>query len=345
MIIRIWSLFMARNREFYRDRSGLGWSILFPFLVIGGFALMFNEPATGIYKVGLIGEGAPASDSLADRLAVFQQSPYVDLIAMPEVATAIDKLRHHSLDMVLDARTGDYWVSETSPGSYMVERLLLSDPGEGAHPDLRKKVVTGREVPYVEWLFPGVLGMNMMFSGLYGVGYVVVRYRKNGVLKRLSATPMRAAEFLVSQILSRIVAMLITTAIVYIGCSQLFGFACRGSYLLLLLVFVLGAFSMIALGLLMAARISSEELAGGLLNILSWPMMFLSGVWFSLEGAKPWVKALAQTFPLTHLIDAARLIINDGAGFADIRLHLTVLLSMSLTFLALGSLFFEWKKK
>lgn len=336
---------MARNREFYRDRSALGWSILFPFLVIAGFALMFNEPSAGAYKVGLIGSGDPVSESLSPRLAAFRQSPYVDLIAMPDIEAAIDTLRHHGLDMVLDARTGDYWISETSPGSYMVERLLLYDQGTEARGEFTKRVVTGREIPYVEWLFPGVLGMNMMFNGLYGVGYVVVRYRKNGVLKRLSATPMRAAEFLISQILSRIVAMLITTAIVYVGCLRLFGFTCRGSSLLLLLVFVLGAFSMIALGLLVAARISSEELAGGLLNLLSWPMMFLSGVWFSLEGAKPWVKALAQSFPLTHLIDAARLIINDGAGFADIRPHLSALLAMSLVFLALGSLFFEWKKR
>jgi ABC-type multidrug transport system permease subunit len=102
---------------------------------------------------------------------------------------------------------------------------------------------------------------------------------------------------------------------------------------------------MISLGLLVAARLSSEELAGGLLNLISWPMMFLSGVWFSLEGSKPWVKSLAQIFPLTHLIDSARLVMNEGAGFYDIRNEIITLFFMSFIFLTAGSLLFEWKKR
>lgn len=337
MLIRIWTFFMARNKEFIRDRSALGWSILFPFLVIAGFSMMFSENARNIYKVGLVGGDSPLFFS------GFEDARFVELIPVKNLEKAIFKLQHHSLDMVIEQETGEYWVSETSPNSYMVEKILLSR-GSSVPEGLTRKVVTGQEVPYVEWLFPGILGMNMMFSSLFGVGYVVVRYRKNGVLKRLSATPMRAYEYLISQIMSRVVTLLGTTAIVYIGCALLYGFECRGSFFLLLLVFFLGSFALIALGLLVAARISSEELAGGLLNLLSWPMMFLSGVWFSLEGTKPWVQTLSQIFPLTHLIDAARQIMNDGAGLMAIRIHLLVLLAMSLFFLGVGSLLFEWKK-
>lgn len=343
MLKRIWTFFVARNKESYRDKASLGWSILFPFLVIAGFSLMFTEKSRSMYNVGILGPPVSESSEIQKQFKRFQSTRFLEMIDLENLDVAINKLKHHTLDMVLKPQTGEYWVSESSPASYIVEKILLSD-SIPTRTGFHKTVIKGGEVPYVEWLFPGILGMNMMFSGLFGVGYVVVRYRKSGVLKRLSATPMKAHEYLISLILSRVFIMLMATAIVYIGCSFLYDFTCRGSYLLLLLVFFLGSFSMIALGLLVAARVSSEELAGGLLNLLSWPMMFLSGVWFSLEGSKPWVKSLSLAFPLTHLIDGARQIINDGAGCSDIRGHLLVLFLMSVIFLGLGSIMFEWKK-
>ncbi len=100
---------------------------------------------------------------------------------------------------------------------------------------------------------------------------------------------------------------------VYAGCAVLYGFSCRDRTDALL-VFAVGGFSMVPLGLLVASRSSSEEFAGGVLNLLSWPMMFLSEVWFSLEGGRDWVQKLAKVFPLTHMIDAARRVMTDGAG-------------------------------
>jgi len=183
-----------------------------------------------------------------------------------------------------------------------------------------------------------------MFSALFGVGYVVVRYRKNGALKRLSTTPVKPFEFLTAQVLSRMFILLVTTVLVYIGSTLIYNFECRGSYLSLIFVFILGGFSMISLGLLISARSSSEEFAGGLLNIITWPMMFLSEVWFSLEGAKPWVHRVSQLFPLTHMIDAARKIMNDGYTLLDVRYQVLVMLGMTALFLLSGSLLFKWQK-
>ncbi len=119
----------------------------------------------------------------------------------------------------------------------------------------------------------------------------------------------------------------------------------RGSYLTLLLVFCLGGFSMISLALVVASRSSSEEFAGGILNLITWPMMFLSEVWFSLEGADPWVQKASKIFPLTQMIDAARKIMNDGAGIQDVQSNIIILASMSLVFLIMGSLLFKWQKR
>ena len=184
--------------------------------------------------------------------------------------------------------------------------------------------------------------MNMMFSALFGVGFVVVRYRKNGMLKRLKATPVTAFEYLGSQVASRIILIMVVTAFVFYGTNFFVDFVMNGSHFNLFLVFALGALSMISLGLIIAARITSEETAGGLLNLFSWPMMFFSGVWFSLEGAAPIMQTIAEIFPLTHVTAAARAIMIDGANLLDISYHLIILTSQSVVFLLFGAWFFKW---
>ena len=135
--------------------------------------------------------------------------------------------------------------------------------------------------------------------------------------------------------------MLITT-VVYTGTHLLLDTRMDGSYFTLGLVAVVGCISMVSLGLLIAARVTSEELAGGLLNMISWPMMILSGVWFSLEGAGPAVQGLAKIFPLTHILDSARAVMLDGATLVDIAPNMIMLTLLSLVFLALGAFYFRW---
>ncbi len=344
MIKRIWALFKARNLEFLRDRSALAWNILFPIMVIVGFSVIFNDDRQILYKVGVI-SGQPGSITATDpQLDTFRKMKYIDFIPFTSAELAQNKLMHHRIDLLVNPFKATYRTSKTSPKGYIAERLLISSAVVPST-DLKKETVTGVEIPYIEWLFPGILGMNMMFSALFGVGYVVVNYRKNGVLKRMSVTPLRPWEFLTSQVLSRMYLLILTTAVVFIACKIIYGFQVRGSYLTLALVFILGGFSMISLALVVASRSSSEEFAGGILNLITWPMMFLSEVWFSLEGTSPWVQKVARIFPLTQMIDAARQIMNDGAGIGDVRSHILILAAMSITFLVTGSLLFKWQKK
>jgi ABC-2 type transport system permease protein len=172
---------------------------------------------------------------------------------------------------------------------------------------------------------------------------VLVRYRKNGVPKRLKATPLSAVEFLTAQVASRMLLIMTVTVIVYFGTDVFVDFAMFGSYFSLFLVFSLGAISLVSLGLLVASRTASEEFAGGILNLISWPMMFLSGVWFSLEGTSPWVQKLSLIFPLTHVTSAARAIMIDGATLVQLSSQIMTLAGMTAVFLLLGALAFKWE--
>lgn len=344
---RFAAVLAARNLEFVRDKSALAWNFLFPVLIVTGFAFAFSGKGIDMYKVGIYGD---MTQQVRTQHPFFSLK-YIKYVPVHNLDKAIVKIERHQLDLLFDLNTQQYWMNQESPAGYILEKVLRGtehtgkDMGRHATTAFTRHQVNGSEIRYVDWLLPGVLAMNIMFSALFGVGYVIVRYRKNGVLKRLKATPLSAAEFLCAQVVSRLWLVLLITIIVYIGTHVLLKIPMYGSYLTLLLVFILGAISMISIGLLIAARTASEELAGGLLNLISWPMMFLSGVWFSLEGLHPLLQKVALIFPLTHLISAARAVMLDGAGIVEILPDLITLIAMSVVFLAIGAVLFRWESK
>ena len=175
------------------------------------------------------------------------------------------------------------------------------------------------------------------------VGFVLVRYRKNGVLKRLKATPVGALNFLTAQAVSRMIIVVLTSVFVFAATNFFLHFRMEGNYLTLLLVLTLGIFAMISLGLVFASRLASEELASGLMNLVTFPMMVFSGVFFSIEGSPAILRAIAKVFPLTHFLDAARAIMLDGAGLAAVWPQMAVLSGMTVLFLAVSASLFKWE--
>ena len=338
MLRRYLALTHARNMEFLRDRASLGWNLLFPLVMVAGLAIIFGGPPRPLFKVAVIGAGEPVELSAHP----FLSTRYAEFYALPadQRAAAVAKVGRHRLDMLLDLGAAPrYWVNPESPKGYVLERLLKAAGG----PPLEHGAVPGRPIRYIDFLLPGILGMNMMFSCLWGVGYVVVRYRKSGFLKRLNATPVRPIEFILAQLTSRLLLIMAITLVVYVGTDWVIGFRMEGSHALLALVTTLGALAMIAMGFVVAAFVTSEELAGGILNFLSWPMMLLSGVWFSMEGSQPWLQQLADIFPLTHLVGAARAIMLDDAGVREVAPQIAALSAMTVGFLAIGARIFRWR--
>lgn len=339
---RFAALLSARNKEFIRDRSSLSWNVLMPVLIVAGFAVTFTGDFTDQYKVGVIGL-EKVQEQPPTNLAGFLGAQYIEFVGVTDVEREKVKVQRHQLDMLIEPSTNSYWINNESPNGYLVEKIMLASvAGEAEHP-LQKQTVSGKEIRYVDWVIPGILAMNMMFSALFGVGYVIVRYRKNGMLKRLKATPVTAFEYLSVQIVSRLILIMAITIFVFYSTNLFIGYAMFGSHLSLFLVFALGAISMISLSLIVAARTTSEETAGGLLNLITWPMMFLSGVWFSLEGTNPLMQQVAEILPLTHITAAARSIMIDGAGLMDVSYHLIVLAGQSILFLLIGAYTFRWE--
>ncbi len=330
---RFFAVFKARNIEFLRDKSSLTWSLLFPILLLFGFSFVFSGDGRPAYKVGII-TGVSADSNTQKQ---FMETQFIEFINYKTLNTATDKLSHHTIDLVIDSQNKQYWINTESSKSYLVEKIFSEQ-----FSNYTRFKSNGTKIRYLDWVLPGVLGMNMMFSCLFGVGYAIVRYRKNSVLKRLKATPLSAFEFVLAQLFSRLFIVIFISSFIYLGCNFIFDFYMIGSYLDLFIVSVLGAFCLISLSLLVASRSKSEELTSGLLNLTSWPMMMLSGVWFSLEGAPQALKTFADFLPLTHVVAGARAIMIEGASLGDISYHINILLVMSIVFMSISAYLFSW---
>jgi len=337
MFGRIYAIFQGRNREFMRDRASFAWNMLLPIVLMFGlsFALGGDRDA---YTVGVLQDG----DEIVEEQHPFLGMRYIKFVATPDKDDALKKISRHQLDLLVEfGAVPRYWVNPDSTKGHFVELALLQ-AGTTAPPSIKKEQITGDAIRYVDWVLPGILGMNMMFSCMFGVGYVVVRYRKNGFLKRLSATPLTSFEFITAQVASRMVLIMAITAFVYTGTHLFLNTRMEGSFFTLFLVALVGAISMVSLGLVISARVTSEELAGGLLNLINWPMMLLSGVWFSLEGAGDFAQNLAKIFPLTHVLASARAVMLDGATLPDVAPSLLALTALSAVFIGIGARVFRW---
>ncbi|MCJ8313813.1 MAG: ABC transporter permease [Saccharospirillaceae bacterium] len=331
MFKRFYSVFSSRNKEFFRDRYSFMWSFLFPFLLVFGFAFMFKTQSD-LYQVGIISQ----QDAYINKPHVMGLK-HIKFIHYEDNTYAQDLIRRHQLDLLIDIDAHHYWVNRTSPKGYIVERLLLADDSQ-----YNRTSVEGTYIRYIDWVLPGIIAMSIMYSCLFGVGYAIVRYRKNGVLKRFRATPIRAGEFILAHLCSRLLVVMFSSTVIYLGTHFIFDTLMFGKFWHLFVVFFAGAFCMTSFSLLIAARTRSEELTGGLLNILAWPMMGLSGIWFTLEGAPRGLQQVSEYLPLTHIVQAARKVSNEGASLVVVQHHIWVLLLMSAVFLGLAAWLFDW---
>lgn len=334
---KFWALFAARNMEFYRDRAALSWAFIFPLLIIVGCALAFSRPDETIIRLGVVGA---EQDVAQIRLATQR---YVEITHYDDKTRALEQVRHHQLDLLIAIKPGalNYWLNPESASGLAARELLQA---MDADKNLSEQTLSGQAIRYVDWVMPGVLAMNMMFAALFGIGYVIVRYRQNGVLKRFQATPVSSLQFISAQMASRLVIVVLVNSLIFLGCDYFLDLLMLGSYSLLLLIALIGSLSLLSLGLVIASRTASEELAGGLLNTLTWPMMFFSEIWFSLENAPHWMQQFANLMPLTHIVNAARAVMIEGATLSDVNHHLVALLAITVVMLLLAAKLFRWQR-
>jgi ABC-type multidrug transport system permease subunit len=227
-------------------------------------------------------------------------------------------------------------------GRNAVEAALLRAARPADAPAVEDRPVDEPGSRYIDWFVPGLIGVNLMGGGLWGVGYSIVDMRVRKLLKRFLATPMRKRDFLLSIVLSRMVFVVPEIALLLAFSRWIFGVEVRGNFGSLLVLVLLGSACFLGIGLLIASRARTQEAAGGLIQLVMLPMYLLSGVFFSYErfpeAAQPFLRAL----PLTALNDAMRAVMIDGATLASQAVPVATVAAWAAASFALALRFFRW---
>ena len=334
-------LTLARLLEFAREPEAVFWVVVFPLALALALGIAFRSTGAEAVFAGIV-EGPGASGV---RAALAPASGiHVRLLRPDQVDRA---LRDGEVQVVvLPGPPPTYRFDPTRPESAFA-RLAVDGALQRAAG--RKDAFVPREqrvqvvgARYIDWLIPGLLGMNIMGTGMWSIGFSIVWARTRRVLKRLAATPMARRDYLLAQMLARLVFLVVEAGGLLSFASLAFSVPIRGSAAALVVVLLVGALAFSGLGLLVASRARTIEAASGWMNFSMLPMWVLSGVFFSSAHFPAATQPFIHALPLTALNDALRAVMLDGAGIAAVGGELALLSAWAVVTFVVALKVFRW---
>lgn len=343
-------LILARIREFFREPEVIFWVYGFPIIlaVVLGIAFKSGEPTPPDVDVALpAGAARERAEAIAETLLAEKIKVEVHPLEVSRERLAKTKI---ALYVVADGDGVVFFYDPARPEGVLARKWVdavlarrkLAETNSSAPPP-RDEPVSEAGSSYIDFLLPGLIGMNIMGGGLFGVGFILVDMRVRKLFKRLMATPMHRGDFLLSLLTSRMVFLLPEMAALLLVGWLGFGVPMRGWPVTLVLVIVVGAMAFSGLGLLLGCRTEKTETMSGYINLVMLPQYLLSGVFFSSERFGEGMQPVIQVLPLTQLNDALRAVMLEGAGLAQIGWRLGVLALWGVVCFALALRWFRWR--
>jgi ABC-type multidrug transport system permease subunit len=337
-------LTVARWKMFLREPSAVFWTFGFPILLSLALGIAFrNKPPEAVHVAVVAGDRA---DEVKGALA---SKDVVTTVEGPDEAARDLRTGKVAVVVIPGAASSatTYRFDETRPES-RIARLLVDDrlqraAGRADPAATQDEKVTEAGARYIDFLLPGIIGMNIMSSGMWGVGYLIVEMRTRKLIKRMVATPMRRGEFLLSFIFMRMLVLFFELPVLLLFGWLVFGVRVHGSLALLSALVTLGAVVFAGLGLLVASRAQNTQTVGGLMNLVMLPMFMCSGVFFSAEHFPDALLPVIRVLPLTALNDALRMVMNEGAGMLAVAKPVAILAAWGGVSFALALKLFRWR--
>jgi ABC-type multidrug transport system permease subunit len=335
-------LTLARLREFLREPEALFWVFVFPILMACALGVAFRTRGDEPVVVGVVDRaGAQQVRATLERASGV-------IVRTLDAAAIARALQRAEVQVVVEPGTPPAYHLDPTRAESRLARRTVDDLLQRAAG--RVDVFAAREAPieaigsrYIDWLLPGLLGMNIMSTGLWGLGFSIVSARTRKLLKRLIASPMRRRDYLLAQLLGRLVFLGIEVGTLLLFGYLAFGVPMRGSLALVLGTCLVGSLAFGGLGLLVASRARTIEAVSGLLNLVMLPMWVLSGVFFSASNFPASMQPAIQVLPLTALNDALRAVMLEGAGCAEVTHELGLLAGWGLISFGVALRIFRWR--
>ncbi len=338
-------LIKTRLREFYREPAIVFWVFVFPLVMAVGLGAAFRSKPQPTPVIAVVSDGSENGARLADALL---KSDRVEAKAF-DAENAAEELARARVDLVVTiGESGAQYrfdpQKESGPVAKLVTNQALQMAAGRTDPVVTSdQAVTEPGSRYIDFLIPGLIGMNLMGSSMWGVGFNLVVARKRKLLRRYAVTPMRRTHFLLSYICSRGLFLALELILLVSFGVLIFGTKIQGSVPAFVLLAVLGAGAFASISLIIGARLENTETANGWMNFIQMPMYILSGAFFSYERFPEWLHAPIEVLPLTAVINALRAIYNEGAGLMNVLPEVAVLSAWALIgfFVALRT--FRWQ--
>lgn len=330
----LWREYLMQWKLYLRDGAATFWTMAFPVLMLLAFGTIFKDGGAPPVKVVRVVAGAevPGGKALADHLA--QSKVKVEDVGAEEGER---RWKEGKTALLLEGteaaprmRVNAYLTAQGMTGMNLVQQAFLAAQAEARGEPARRipfEVVSpgkAKAANYAAFLLPGLVGLNLLSMGLFSVGMVNVAYKEKGKFRRLAVTPLPKWIFLAGQVLHRLTMTLVQSAILLAVGWFVFGIRNQGSYLELAAALAIGTACFISLGFALSTFAESSETYTALSNLLFFPMMFLGGVYFTLDSAPRWMQQAVQALPLSPLLQALRSIFNDGATLAGHGLGLAI---------------------
>jgi len=341
----LWQLVTVRFKEYTREPEALFWSFGFPILLAIGLGIAFRSKPADVVHVAVVDTGPRASalvDALkkdkglavealsADTAEVALRTGRVALIATPDSANGV---KYEFDDTRPDARNA----------RLLADNAIQRGAGRSDVVKVGERHISERGSRYIDFVVPGLLGMTIMGGGIWGLGYTIVDQRRKNLLKRLVATPMSRAHYLLSYVISRLVLLAIEAGVLIGFATLLFGVPIRGSFIAIAAIIIISALAFGGLGLLIASRSKTIEGVSGLMNLSMLPMWVLSGVFFSSENFPAVVQPFIKALPLTATNDALRATMLRGVGLAGLWPELAILVAWMVVCFGIALKIFRWR--
>jgi len=332
----------TRLREFLRERGTLFWVFGFPLLMAVGLGLAFRNRPAELPRIAVV------TSSTSPSLEALLASPGLHAERMTRTV-ANKALATAKVDLVVEQVGPDLeFRFDPTQDRAPLARLAAKDILERAAGRTDRVAARERQVNepgsrYIDFLLPGLIGLNLMGSSMWGVGYNLVLARKRRLLRRYAVTPMRRSDFLLSYLMSRCIFLALELALLIAFGALVFGTVVRGSYAALAVVSVLAAASFAGLSLIIGARVDNLEAANGWMNFVQLPMWVLSGAFFAYERFPEWLHQPIRLLPLTAVNDALRRIFNEGASLGSCWPELLVLGAWCAFGFGVSLKYFRWQ--
>ncbi len=338
-------LLIARLKEMYREPEVIFWVFVFPILLALGLGIAFRNKPADVSRVAVV--AGPESARTMDLLRLHSPSSTVhaDVLPAPE---ALNQFRLGKYDLVVTPKASgfEYLYDPARPESVLArtvtDNVLQISAGRKDPIPSSARISSEPGARYIDFLIPGLLGMNLMNSGMWGIGFALVDLRQRRLLKRFVASPMRRSDFLLALASSRLILMLIELLLLLGFGTLVFHLHVVGAWGSILIISALGALCFGGIGLLTASRAQKIETVSGLINVVMMPMWILSGVFFSYARFPALLQPFIKALPLTALNDALRATILEGAPLSHQAGRILVLALWGVICYLLALRWFRW---